>query len=167
MSFPTANHFIDFLQHTLIPDLRRSGLVETAKDFVKIVRYIKKGKAPQGYIDWLNYTLIPDLRDSGYDATADEFEEGIDWMVRGVDPNYASNPTGEKYGVYEDPRHKQPDWMVISYPSGKDGYSFQLHGSKARAISDAKKKTSHGVVTEVVEVHAAFYPDDGLHDPRD
>lgn len=34
--------FVDFIKHTLAPELKESGRTETAKDFKRLVRMIEK-----------------------------------------------------------------------------------------------------------------------------
>lgn len=72
--------FIDFLENTLIPDLKESGYELTAESFEEGIEYLSqvmKGKATKHvatYIYWLKDTLIPDLRTSGMTLTADDFQ---------------------------------------------------------------------------------------------
>jgi len=78
--------YLRFLKGTLIPDLKESGKVYTAKDFERLAKIINKKTqltaADHTFLDYLDDTLIPDLRDSGSDFTADDFEKGISF-VRG------------------------------------------------------------------------------------
>lgn len=78
--FDSAEDFVDFLQMTLIPDLRASGTIETAKDFEKGVNLITSGTRDDEFIAFLQNTLIPDLRASGIIHTAEDFEEMVEWM---------------------------------------------------------------------------------------
>ena len=66
----SAKDFVHYLKTTLIPDLKESGMVETAKDFVTAVRLIETGRKDSGFVSYLKHTLIPDLIESGYDNTA-------------------------------------------------------------------------------------------------
>jgi hypothetical protein len=79
-NFNTAEEFVHYLRFTLIPDLKESGKVETARDFEQVVRQISRKKADKHFISFLRGTLIPDLKESGSDATADDFEEAIEWL---------------------------------------------------------------------------------------
>jgi hypothetical protein len=90
----SAEDYIDYLEGTLIPDLRESGNDATADDFEKVIemlkyderdkRFVYKGRFIYAeFVDYLKDTLIPDLRDSGMEATAEDFEEGLYWLEQG------------------------------------------------------------------------------------
>lgn len=74
---PTIN-FIEFLEETLIPDLKESGDINLANDFKKAIRYMKrKTKVPKKDKDeFLNYLkgLAADYRESGREFTAQDIE---------------------------------------------------------------------------------------------
>lgn len=81
----SKREFIAFLRGTLIPDLRTSGMVSTAKDFVTAVKYmIRPTSGTPRFVSFLKETLIPDLKDSGYDATAEDFETAVRFMEAGM-----------------------------------------------------------------------------------
>jgi len=79
-NFDEAEEYLYYIKHTLIPDLRSSGMRETAKDFSKLAKLIYNRKMDRSFANYLKRTLIPDLYDSGYVATAEDFEEGVHWM---------------------------------------------------------------------------------------
>lgn len=79
--------YIHFLRGTLIPDLKESGTVETAKDFEAMIKFLNgatkaNGMTKEHFINFISKTLIPDLRDSGTNETADTFEEGLSFLRR-------------------------------------------------------------------------------------
>jgi hypothetical protein len=80
---PARRRYLEYLLYTLVPDLKESGRVHTAKDFVTLVKFAGVpggrfgGFTKSGFINFLEGTLIPDLKDSGYDATAEDFETGV------------------------------------------------------------------------------------------
>jgi len=77
----SAEDFVDYLKTTLIPDLKESGMVETANDFKKAIRLIESGRKDASFISFLKNRLIPDLKESGMEYTAEDFEEAIHWMT--------------------------------------------------------------------------------------
>lgn len=91
VSSTAKSDYIEYLNDTLIPDLKDSGSAETAKDFEYIVEIIKTGKLPETateywdsleeFIGYLEKTLIPDLKESGRTATAEDFEEGMKYIT--------------------------------------------------------------------------------------
>jgi len=83
-NFHTAREFVQYLKRTLIPDLMRSGMQETARDFQKAALLIERGKRDVSFIGFLKRTLIPDLYDSGSEQTAYDFGEAVEWMERGA-----------------------------------------------------------------------------------
>jgi len=94
--------YIAYLTQTLIPDMKESGTIETAKDFQTIIKLLKSGKQDPSYVEWLLNTLIPDLADSGKMATAEDLLEGIFWMTGEQHPlpeseNYDSEGFAKNY----------------------------------------------------------------------
>jgi len=83
LNFNTPGKFVNYLMDTLIPDLRASGTIETAKDFATAARLIMTGRQDNSFIAYLSRTLVPDLRESGMDATADDFLEAAYWISKG------------------------------------------------------------------------------------
>jgi hypothetical protein len=69
--------YVEFLDNTLIPDLKESGYEATAEDFEECSRLIRAGKKDAGFADWLSRTLIPDLKASGRIYTAQDFQRCV------------------------------------------------------------------------------------------
>ena len=84
-SWATAEEFIDFLEGTLIPDLKESGSEFTAEDFEKLVGMLRSGKKDAQFINFLKKTLIPDLKKSGMVETAKDFVSGLKFLKAAAD----------------------------------------------------------------------------------
>ncbi|MDD5651644.1 MAG: hypothetical protein PHF86_14715 [Candidatus Nanoarchaeia archaeon] len=76
----SAEDYIDYLEGTLIPDLREAGMDATADDFETVVEMLKNRARDVKFEIYLKDTLIPGLHESGRDATAEDFEEGLYWL---------------------------------------------------------------------------------------
>lgn len=74
--------FADYLERTLIPDLKESGLEATAEDFEECVGLIRSGQKDPAFADWLSSTLIPDLKESGRIYTAQDFQKCVRFIRR-------------------------------------------------------------------------------------
>ncbi|MBF0556375.1 MAG: hypothetical protein HQK96_17800 [Nitrospirae bacterium] len=85
--------YIEYLNDTLIPDLKENGSTATAEDFAILMHILKTGAIPpkgendesewatvEDFRKYLEETLIPDLKESGRTATADDFEEGLRYL---------------------------------------------------------------------------------------
>lgn len=79
--------FTEYLNDTLIPDLKESGAEYTAEDFETLVGFLEnpkrkksQGRTVQEFADFLENTLIPDLKESGKEYTAEDFEEGLGYL---------------------------------------------------------------------------------------
>jgi len=83
-SHNSVEDYIDFLEGTLIPDLRESGSDFTADDFETVIKMLKNSARDAKFELYLKDTLIPDLRESGKDFTAEDFEEGLYWLEQGA-----------------------------------------------------------------------------------
>jgi len=75
--------YIEYLEGTLIPDLKESGSEYTAEDFEGIVKFLRgarshDGRTVQEHVEFLEETLIPDLYEAGSEFTAEDFEDGIE-----------------------------------------------------------------------------------------
>lgn len=79
-NFDTAAEFVQYLRGTLIPDLKASGNMATADDFMQVVRLLNWKRPDANFVRYLKGTLIPDLEDSGMTATAEDFEEAVAWL---------------------------------------------------------------------------------------
>lgn len=89
-AFKSEKELVTFLTETLIPDLKRSGDDETAKDFTDLVVFLSgektsgDWKSPTEFIDYLENTYIPDLKESGKDATAEDLEDGVRFLKKKI-----------------------------------------------------------------------------------
>lgn len=74
--------YVNFLDRTLIPDLKDSGYEATAEDFEECSRLIRAGKTDDGFAGFLRHTLIPDLMQSGRIETARDFAKCARYIRR-------------------------------------------------------------------------------------
>lgn len=82
--FDNVEHYIDFIENTLAPDLVDSGYESTAEDFYTLANNIKEGYVDVGFMKFLEGTLIPDLKESGKNSTAEDFEAGIKYWKQAI-----------------------------------------------------------------------------------
>lgn len=67
-TFASKAEFINYLQKTLIPDLRASGSAATAKDFCEAVAWLQRDtKALERYLQWHVYASDYEIGDSVLD----------------------------------------------------------------------------------------------------
>lgn len=78
-SFGNAADYIEYVDATLIPDLKASDLKELAAEIDQLATYIKDGFEDKNFVNHLQDNVIPDLHDAGMHSTAEDFEEGIRW----------------------------------------------------------------------------------------
>ncbi len=64
--------FANFLNRTLVPDLRASGATPSAQTFGRCARLIKAGKTDAKFAQWLRTTLGPDYKASGQSGMASD-----------------------------------------------------------------------------------------------
>lgn len=97
--------FIDFLEHTLIPDLYDSGMEATAEEFETGIGILRREPTQENFqnmeirlwVRWLQDTWIPDLRRSGNTETAND----VDTMIRFIaGRGYWVHPSGLSYDRY-------------------------------------------------------------------
>ncbi len=79
--------FVSYLRRTLIPDLRDMGMINTARDFNTVVKFISKphvhradGFTRQEFVIYLTGTLIPDLLEMGHVHTAEDFQTAVNFL---------------------------------------------------------------------------------------
>lgn len=125
--------FVKYLTGTLIPDLKESGYIETAKDFETVVHVLKNKKLPdssketwdtvEDFIGYLTETLIPDLKESGSTATAEDFEDAVELMNKTVNEAKAVAAAKVKpeklFKPFTPPAHEEPPSPIPAKPEMK------------------------------------------------
>lgn len=107
--------FIDYLEHTLIPDLYDSGRDATAEEFETGVRLLKNapedneqiGHEINDWVLWLQQAWIPDLYRSKTDETAKDVETMIRFL-HGTD-NWYAEPREGSFDKYPDRMKHEED----------------------------------------------------------
>lgn len=107
---------INFLEGTLIPDLKESGSDAMAEDFETGIAYLRGAHGKQGmfedvdhYMDFLEGTLIPDLYESGRDAMAEDYESVLFYLWEDA----FEKPTMGKDGVTQEEKDEFMDLGVL------------------------------------------------------
>lgn len=78
------NEFINYLEQTLIPDLKESGHTATAEDFSVAVRFLKESPEPRPLIDAVKFDAVlmevtgQLVRDEQYDGGHDDLPVSFD-----------------------------------------------------------------------------------------
>jgi hypothetical protein len=135
--------FIEYLDTTLIPDLKDSGRNATAEDFETATKLLNgkkvKGWSKKSFKAYLQSTLIPDLRESGYDSTADDFEGVVEYLD---DDNGAPLKSSRKaLGNIDEYK-----WFVVSKKTGEimSGWEYK------EDAADNKREWDESTPTKVV-----------------
>ena len=142
----------DFLDRTLIPDLKRSGMKETAKDFQKCAKLLRAGRRDKPFEKWLKTTLIPDLKDSGTEATAHDFEEFIYWSEKESEDTDLDEGMAKHTSIHFGDLTSLYDGLTVIEKAGKK-IQIGFTGSSGGGIIDGwmEKRTKN-----------IFFGDDGV-----
>lgn len=162
--YDNVEHYIDFLERTLIPYLKESGKEATAEDFYRLTKMLKNEEVDWELIDSLEKTLIPYLKESGTNSLAEDFEEGIKYYRQAVKKAGGDNPKKKASSDFDE-HESSKFYLKFIKSDGKEffgtpktlgiGYDLSAEGVESMKLGDKVKvsDSKNNIVGEIERVN--------------